>query len=123
LFFGRAFTNLRRLRRLELDVEMKLFVLALHSSLVGFMIGALFAPEAYDYFSYFAVAQTSVIFAMVREKDLEICSSAMPRTLLRFRHSTEPFAVAMPLRTPHHQPTSLASECHNAKPLPRLWRA
>jgi O-antigen ligase len=121
LFFGRAFTNLRRLRRLELDVEMRLFVLALHSSLVGFMIGALFAPEAYEYFSYFAVAQTSVIFAMVREKDLEICSSAMPRTLSMFRHSTEPFAV--PLRTPHHQPTSLASECHNSKSLPRLWRA
>ncbi len=120
LFFRRAFANMRRLRRLDLDVEMRLFVGALHSSLVGFMIGALFAPEAYQYFSYFAVAQTSVILAMTREKDPEICSSAMPRTLFTFRHSTEPFAVATPLRRPHHQLVSLASKSTNAKSLQQL---
>jgi O-antigen ligase len=123
LFFSRAFANLRWLKRLDLDVEMKLFVLALHSSLVGFIIGALFAPEAYQYFSYFAAAQTSVIFAMVREKDPETCSSAMPQTLFTFRHSTEPFAAAMPLRKPHHQLVSLASKSTHPKSLQRLWRA
>jgi hypothetical protein len=123
LFFSRAFANLRWLKRLDLDVEMKLFVLALHSSLVGFIIGALFAPEAYQYFSYFAAAQTSVIFAMVREQDPETCSSAMPQTLFTFRHSTEPFAAAMPLRKPHHQLVSLASKSTHPKSLQRLWRA
>ena len=122
LFFRRAFANLRQLRRLDLDVEMRLFVVALHSSLVGFVIGALFAPEAYQYFSYFAVDQNSVILAMVREKDLETISSLIPPKLLTFRHSTEPFAVAMPLTAPHHQVVSLASKSTNAKSQ-RLWRA
>ncbi len=35
-----------------------LFVGALTSSLVGFVVGALFAPETYQYFPYFAVAFT-----------------------------------------------------------------
>jgi hypothetical protein len=76
----------------DLDVEMKLFVLALHSSLVGFIIRAVFAPEAYQYFSYFAAAQTSVIFAMAREQDPETCSSAMPQTLL---HSATARSLAL----------------------------
>lgn len=123
LFFRRAFANLRQLRRLNLDVEMRLFVGALHSSLVGFIIGALFAPEAYQYFSYFAVAQTSVILAMVREKDLETCYPVMPPKLFTFRHSTEPFVAAMPLTWPPHPVVSLASKSINAKSFQRLWRA
>jgi O-antigen ligase len=123
LFFRRAFANLRRLRRLDLDVEMRLFVVALHGSLVGFIIGALFAPEAYLYFSYFAVAQTSVMWAMAHENDLETCRSAIPRTLFTFRHSREPFVVAMPLMRRHHQLVSLTSGSVNAKSLQRLWRA
>ena len=72
LFFGRAFSNLRFLRRRkDLEPQMVVFVGALHSSLVGFVVGALFAPEAYQFFPYFAVAQTSVLLAMMREKDQE----------------------------------------------------
>jgi O-antigen ligase len=123
LVFRCAFANLRRLRRLDLDVEIRLFVVALHSSLVGFITGAFFAPEAYHYFPYFAVAETSVIWAMVREKDPEIVFPAMPRTLFTFRHSTEPFAVAMPLRRPHHQNGFSRIEIlPRAKSLQRLWR-
>jgi O-antigen ligase len=70
MFFWSGFANLKRLRRRrDLDPETTLFVGALHSSLVGFVVGALFAPEAYQFFPYFAVAQTSVILAIVQEQE------------------------------------------------------
>jgi O-antigen ligase len=70
LFFSRGFANLRKLRkRRDLDPHVALFVGALHSSLVGFVVGALFEPEAYQLFSYIAVAQTSVIWAIIQERD------------------------------------------------------
>jgi O-antigen ligase len=69
MFFWRGFSNLRRLRRLgDPDPEVKLFAGALHSSLVGFLVGALFAPEAYQYFPYFAVAYTAVLLAIEQEQ-------------------------------------------------------
>lgn len=69
MFFGRGFSNLRRLRRMgDPDSEVKLFAGALHSSLVGFLVGALFAPEAYQYFPYFAVAYTAVLVAIEQEQ-------------------------------------------------------
>jgi O-antigen ligase len=70
LFLGRGFSNVRALRRVtKLDPEVKLFAGALHSSLVGFLVGALFAPEAYQYFPYFAVAYTAVLLAIEREAE------------------------------------------------------
>jgi O-antigen ligase len=76
MFFARGFSNLRRLRRRrDLDSETTLFIGALHSSLIGFAVGALFAPEAYQFFPYFAVAYTSVLLAIVKERD---ASSATP---------------------------------------------
>ena len=69
MFFGRGFSNLRRLRRMgDPDPEVKLFAGALYSSLVGFLVGALFAPEAYQYFPYFAVAYTAVLVAIEQER-------------------------------------------------------
>ena len=69
MFFARGFSNLRALKKLrDLDPEVKLLVGALHSSLVGFVVGACFSPEAYQYFPYFAVAYTSVLVATVRER-------------------------------------------------------
>ncbi len=69
MFFGRGFSNLRRLKRMgDPDSEVQLFAGALHSSLVGFLVGALFAPEAYQYFPYFAVAYAAVLFAIVQER-------------------------------------------------------
>jgi O-antigen ligase len=68
LFFGRGFSNLKQLQRMGNDEEITLFIGALHSSLIGFGVGALFAPEAYEYFPYFAVAYTSVLLAIVREQ-------------------------------------------------------
>jgi O-antigen ligase len=71
LFLGRGFSNLRALRRrvADPDPEVKLFAGALHSSLVGFLVGALFAPEAYQYFPYFAVAYTAVLLAIKQEAE------------------------------------------------------
>jgi O-antigen ligase len=69
LFFGRGFANLRALGQTKnLDDETVLFVGALKSSLVGFVVGACFAPEAYQYFPYFAVCYTSVLLAMAKER-------------------------------------------------------
>jgi O-antigen ligase len=69
LFFARGFANLKQLRkRRDLEPHVKLFVGALHSSLVGFVVGALFEPEAYQLFSYIAVAQTSVILAIIQDQ-------------------------------------------------------
>ena len=69
LFFGYGFANLRKLRKMNLqDPQVVLFTGALYATLVGFVVGALFAPEAYQYFPYFAVAYTSVLLAIAQEK-------------------------------------------------------
>ncbi|MGA7220683.1 MAG: O-antigen ligase family protein, partial [Candidatus Sulfotelmatobacter sp.] len=68
LFFARGFANLRKLlRRKDLDVHTTLFIGGLHSSMVGFAFGALFAPEAYQFFPYFAVAYTSALVATLAQ--------------------------------------------------------
>jgi O-antigen ligase len=68
LFFARAFSNLKKLRgRKDLDVHTVLFIGGLHSSMIGFVIGASFAPEAYQYFPYFSVAYTSALVATIAE--------------------------------------------------------
>ena len=70
LFFFCGFTNLRKLmKRKDLSPEIKLFTGALQSVMVGFVVGALFAPEAYQFFPFFAVAYTSALLAYVREND------------------------------------------------------
>jgi O-antigen ligase len=66
MFFARGFRNLRQLlRRKNLDSDIRLFTGALHASLVGFGFGALFSPEAYQFFPYFSVAYTSALLALV----------------------------------------------------------
>jgi hypothetical protein len=58
----------------------QLFAGALHSSLVGFLVGALFAPEAYQYFPYFAVAYTAVLVAIEQERmSIEFTSAGSGR--------------------------------------------
>lgn len=69
LFLGSAFRNLSKVSRSSgLDAQTTLFVGALHGSMVGFVIGALFAPVAYQFFPYFYVAYSSVLLALVRER-------------------------------------------------------
>jgi O-antigen ligase len=70
LFFWCGFANLRQLRKIKrLDPETTLLAGALHSSLIGFVVGASFAPEAYQLFPYYAVAYTSVLLAIVRKSE------------------------------------------------------
>jgi len=69
MFFGRGFANLRALRQAKnLDAETKLFAGAMFSSLIGFVVGACFAPESYQFFPYFNVCYTSVLFAISKEQ-------------------------------------------------------
>src|ERR1019366_900813 len=70
LFLGRGFGNLKRLRRMpSYDPEIDLFSGALYATLIGFVVGAFFAPEAYQYFAYFAVAYTAVLLAIAKERE------------------------------------------------------
>lgn len=70
LFFWCGFRNLHLvMKRKDLSPDLKLFAWALHSSLVGFVVGALFSPEAYQFFPYFSVAYTSVLLALVHDGD------------------------------------------------------
>ncbi len=87
LFFARGFDNLKKLRRTaELDEQTKLFAAALHTSLIGFVVGSLFAPEAFQFFPYFTVAYTSVLLAIAREKQEDSRYSAeLPLRSLSWR--------------------------------------
>jgi O-antigen ligase len=112
LFFGCGFSNLRRLRRLPgRDPEIDLFSGALYATLIGFLVGACFAPAGYQYFPYFAVAYTSVLYRIVKERgtsevvrtdspEARLWSGAQQRTVALepvYKHSRIPSA---PLRNP-----------------------
>jgi hypothetical protein len=58
------------------DPEIDLFSGALYATLIGFIVGAFFSPEAYQYFPYFAVAYTSVLLAIAKEEELAGVSAA-----------------------------------------------
>lgn len=96
LFFGRGFGNLRRLRRLRgRDPQIDMFAGSLFATLVGFLVGACFAPEAYQYFPYFAVAYTSVLYAIVKKSDLsEFVRRAPPNPISRSRIQRRAGALA-----------------------------
>jgi O-antigen ligase len=80
MFIGCGFKNLRVMRKTkDLDEHTILFVGALHSSLIGFVVGALFAPEAYQFFPYFAIAFTAALRQIVKERELEPGTALPPR--------------------------------------------
>jgi O-antigen ligase len=80
LFFATGFRNLLNLnRRKNLDPEIRLIVGALFTCLVGFMVGASFAPEAYQYFPFFTIAYISALRATVEEQERE--TEAVPGSL------------------------------------------
>lgn len=100
LFFYCGFRNLRKLRKTKnLDPEANLFVGAFYSSLVGFVVGACFAPEAYQYFPYFAVAYTSALLATVRAGAAEEApeGAAVSRTRFREAHGNYGKPGAVPV--------------------------
>ena len=92
MFFRRAFMNLKILRRTQnLDEDIILFVGALQSSLVGFVVGALFAPEAYQFFPYFSVAFTATLLQTIREQDKSGAGPVTPQPKKR-HHFLEVYA-------------------------------
>jgi O-antigen ligase len=68
MFFYRGFANLWRIQSAQLEDEVRLFRGALMASLIGFVIGAAFSPEAYHFFPYLTVCYTAVLLAIVNEK-------------------------------------------------------
>ncbi len=91
MFFWRGFKNLKTLRQTKnLDPDIVLFVGALQSSLVGFVVGALFAPEAYQFFPYFAVAFTATLLQTIKEHEQEPGSALPPPK--KPRHFLEVYA-------------------------------
>jgi hypothetical protein len=91
MFFWRGFKNLKILRRTKnLDPDIVLFIGALQSSLVGFVVGACFAPEAYQFFPYFAVAFTATLLQTVKEQPQE--SGSMQPLPKKPRHFLEVYA-------------------------------
>jgi O-antigen ligase len=91
MFFRRGFKNLSALLKTKnLDETTTLFVGALHGSLIGYAVGALFAPESYQFFPYFAVAFTSALLQTVKERQVE--SSPSPQSPKKPRHFLEAYA-------------------------------
>jgi hypothetical protein len=91
MFIGRGFGNLKILRRTKnLDPTTVLFVGALQSSLVGYVVGACFAPETYQFFPYFAVAFTATLLQTVKEQSQEPGSALPPPK--KPRHFLEVYA-------------------------------
>jgi hypothetical protein len=91
MFFWRAFKNLKTLRHMKnLDPDIVLFIGALQSSLVGFVVGACFAPEAYQYFPYFAVAFTAALLQTIKEN--EQAPGSAPPPPKKPRHFLEVYA-------------------------------
>ncbi len=92
MFFYRDFQNMFALHRMtDLAPDVRLFAGALTGSQVGFVVGALFAPEAYQFFPYFAAAFTATLLQTVREQQKE-GGSTPPPPIKKRRHFLEVYA-------------------------------
>jgi len=79
MFFRRDFQNIGQLIKWkDLDPEVRVFAGALTASQVGFVVGALFAPEAYQFFPYFATAFTATLLQTLKEQQKDGGSTAPP---------------------------------------------
>jgi O-antigen ligase len=65
LFFRAGFVNLKRVKQRRSVGDAELFRAALLASLVGFVVGAAFSPEAYHFFPYLTVCCSSALAAIV----------------------------------------------------------
>ncbi|MBZ5613986.1 MAG: O-antigen ligase family protein [Acidobacteriia bacterium] len=93
MFFYRGFKNLKILRHTKnLDPDIVLYIGALQSSLVGFVVGACFAPEGYQYFPYFAVAFTATLLRTIQEQQQEQGTGTAPPPPKRPHHFLEVYA-------------------------------
>ena len=92
MFFWRDFQNMFALHHMKgLNPDVRLFAGALIGSQVGFVVGALFAPEAYQFFPYFAAAFTATLLQTMREQQKEAGGPPPPPTKKR-HHFLEVYA-------------------------------
>jgi uncharacterized membrane protein YfcA len=92
MFFRQDFRNIGALQKMkDLPPEVRLFAGALIASQVGFVVGALFAPEAYQFYPYFATAFTATLLQTMKEREQEGGSPAPPPTK-KPRHFLEVYA-------------------------------
>ena len=92
MFFRRDFQNIGALQRMkDLPPDVRLFAGALIGTQVGFIVGALFAPEAYQFYPYFATAFTATLLQTMRERQKD-AGSAAPPPLKKPRHFLEVYA-------------------------------
>jgi uncharacterized membrane protein YfcA len=75
----------------HLHPDVRLFAGALTGSQVGFVVGALFSPEAYQFFPYFAAAFTATLLQTVKEQQKEL-GSEPPQPPKKPRHFLEVYA-------------------------------
>lgn len=81
MFFYNDFRNMFAIHRMkDLDPHVRIFAGALMGSQVGFVVGALFAPEAYQFFPYFSTAFTATLLQMLREQQRDGGSTPPPPT-------------------------------------------
>jgi hypothetical protein len=79
MFFRRDFQNIGALQRMtDLPPDVRLFAGALIGTQVGFIVGALFAPEAYQFYPYFATAFTATLLQTMKERQKDDGSAAPP---------------------------------------------
>ena len=91
LFFRRDFQNIGELQRMKgLDPEVRLFAGALIGTQVGFIVGALFAPEAYQFYPYFATAFTATLLQTMKEQQKD--GGSAPPPTKKPRHFLEVYA-------------------------------
>jgi O-antigen ligase len=63
----RGFANVLSIKRMNrCRREVRMFAGGLHASLAGFVIGSFFASEAYQYFPYFYICFTSILFQLAK---------------------------------------------------------
>jgi len=92
MFFRRDFQNIGQLIKWkDLDPEVRAFAGALTASQVGFVVGALFAPEAYQFFPYFATAFTATLLQTLKEQQKD-GGSTVPPPPKKPRHFLEVYA-------------------------------
>jgi putative inorganic carbon (HCO3(-)) transporter len=69
MILWRAFKNVRTVKRYKGEAfEHRLWAKALQASLLAFLVASCFASEAYQYFTYFLVANTSALLLITQKK-------------------------------------------------------
>jgi O-antigen ligase len=70
LLLSKAFSNLRRVRKLlrpRENLEMHLYASGLRASLVAYVLGAFFASTAYQLFPYYLVVYTTLLYKLASQ--------------------------------------------------------